>query len=170
MNPLRLAVVILVALVLQVSLFARFSYDGARPDVMILLALAGGFAMGSERGAVVGFASGLAFDVVLTTPLGLSALVYTLVGYGIGAVGSTVIRSSSWIVPAVALVGSAAGMVLYAVVAEVLGQAALTGPPLTAIVVVVSTVNAVLAPVAVRAMRWVREPEADSRRHPYFVR
>ena len=170
MNPVRLAVVILVGLVLQVSLFARFSYDGARPDVMILLALAGGFAMGSERGAVVGFSAGLAFDVVLTTPLGLSALVYTLVGYAVGTVGSSVIRSSSWIVPLVALIGSAAGVVLYAVVAEVFGQAAFTGPPLTAIVVVVSTVNAVLAPVAVRAMRWVRESEADSRRHPYFIR
>jgi rod shape-determining protein MreD len=170
MNPVRLAAVVLVGLVLQVSLFARFSYDGARPDVMILLALAGGFVMGSERGAVVGFAAGLAFDVVLTTPLGLSALVYTLVGYGVGAVGNTVLRSSFWIVPLVAAIGSAAGMLLYAVVAEVFGLAAFAGPPLTAIVVVVSAVNAVLAPVAVRAMRWARGSESDTRRHPYFIR
>lgn len=170
MSPFRLAVVVLVGLVLQVSLFSTFSYEGARPDVMVLLAIAGGFVMGSERGAVVGFAAGLAFDVVLTTPMGLSALVYTLVAYGVGAVGNSVLRSSAWIAPAVAAVASAAAMLLYAVVAEMFGQAAFTGPPLTAIVVVVSAVNAVLAPLAVRAMRWVRQSEADSRRHPYFIR
>jgi rod shape-determining protein MreD len=169
-NPVRLAVVVLVGLVLQVCLFSRFSYDGARPDVMVLLAIAGGFVMGSERGAVVGFTAGLAFDVLLTTPLGLSALVYTLVAYGVGAVGTTVVRSSPWIPPAVVGGASVAAMLLYAVVAEVFGQAAFTGPPLTAIVVVVSAVNAVLAPLAVRAMRWVRQSEADSRRHPYFLR
>ncbi len=170
MNPLRLAAVILVGLVLQVCLFSKFSYDGARPDVMVLLAIAGGFVMGSERGAVVGFSAGLAFDVLLTTPLGLSALVYTLVAYGVGAIGGSVLRSSLWIGPLVAIVGSAAGMLLYAVVAQVFGLAAFAGPPLTAIVVVVSAVNAVLAPVAVRAMRWARQSEADSRRHPYFIR
>ncbi|NLD76210.1 MAG: rod shape-determining protein MreD [Acidimicrobiales bacterium] len=170
MNPARLAVVVLVGLVLQVSLFSRFSYDGARPDVMILLALAGGFVLGSDRGAVVGFASGLAFDILLTTPLGLSALVYTLVAYSVGAIGDSVLRSTFWIVPLVAAAGSAVGMILYAVVAEVFGQPAFSGPPLTAIVVVVSAVNAVLAPLAVRAMRWVRQSEADNRRHPYFIR
>lgn len=170
MNPVRLAAVVLAALVLQVCLFARFSYEGARPDVMILVAVAGGFIAGSDRGAMVGFVTGLAFDVVLSTPLGLTALVYTLVGYGAGAIGNTVLRSTFWIVPAVAAAVSAAGMLLHAVVAEVFGQAAFSGPPLTAIVVVVAAVNAVLAPLAVRAMRWARNSEADGRRYPYFIR
>ena len=72
MNPFRLGVVVLVALVLQVCLFSRFSYEGARPDVMILVAIAAGLVAGAERGALVGFVAGLAYDVVLTTPLGLS--------------------------------------------------------------------------------------------------
>ena len=170
MNPLRLAAVIFGALILQVCLFSRFSYEGARPDVMLLIAIVGGFVAGSERGAVVGFAAGLAFDVVLTTPLGLSALVYTVVAFVVGAVAGTVLRSSMWIVPLVALSASAAGMLLYAVVAELLGQPAFSGPPLTAIVVVVSTVNAALAPLALRVLRWARDGEADGRRHPYFIR
>jgi len=79
------------------------------------------------------------------------------------------VRSVAWIGPVVVAVGSAAGMVLYAVVAEVLGQAAFTGPPLTAIVVVVAAVNTALAPIVVRAVRWARLDEADAR-HPFFLR
>ena len=170
MNPAKVAAAILVALVVQVSLLARFSFDGAQPDVMILQAIAAGFVAGPEKGAVVGFAAGLAFDVVLATPFGLSAFVYTLVGYTVGVVAGSVIRSSWWIAPTVVAVASAAGMVLYALVGEVLGQATLSGPPLTAIVVVVAAVNALLAPLAVRAMRWARVSDADHRRHPFFAR
>ncbi|MBK6855302.1 MAG: rod shape-determining protein MreD [Microthrixaceae bacterium] len=169
MIPARLGAVVFTALVLQVSLFSRFSFDGARPDVMILVAVVGGFVCGADRGAVIGFTAGLAYDLVLSTPLGLSAFVYTLVGYTVGAVASSVVRSAPWIGPVVVALGSAAGMVLYALVAEVLGQAAFSGPPLTAIVVVVAAVNTVLAPIVVRAMRWARQDEADAR-HPYFLR
>ena len=169
MNPVRLGVVVITALLLQVSLFSQFSFDGARPDVMILVAVAGGFVAGAERGAVIGFVSGLAYDLVLTTPLGLSAFVYTLVGYTVGAIGSSVVRSAAWIGPVVVAVGSAAGMVLYAVVAGLLGQAAFRGPPLPAIVVVVAAVTAALAPIVVRAVRWARLDEADAR-HPFFLR
>lgn len=170
MSSIRLAAVVLGALVLQVCLLSRFSYDGARPDVMILLAVAAGFVAGADRGAMVGFVSGLALDVVLTTPFGLSALVYTLVGYTVGAFGNSVLRASWWIAPAVVTIGSAGGMFVYALVGEVLGQGAFEGPPLTAIVVVVSAVNAVLAPIAVRVMRWTRSDQPDQRRYPYLAR
>ena len=54
----RLAIVVLGALTLQVTLLSRFSYEGARPDVMILLAVLAGYLGGPDRGAIVGFASG----------------------------------------------------------------------------------------------------------------
>jgi rod shape-determining protein MreD len=162
-------VVVLGALTLQVSLFSRFSYDGARPDIMILLAVLAGFSMGPERGAIVGFASGLAFDLVLSTPFGLSALVYTIVGYGVGAATGGVVRTSRWLPSAIAAAGSAAGMLLYAVIGAVVGEATFDGPPLTAIVVYVAAINAVLAPLAIRALAWVRTDERD-RRQTLFSR
>jgi len=169
-NVAKASLVILITLILQVCLLARFSFDGAKPDIMILLAIAAGFVAGPEKGATIGFASGLAFDVVLTTPFGLSAFVYTLVGYGVGALGASVVRSSWWIAPAVAAVASTAGVLLYAMVGAVLGEATLSGPPLTAIVVVVAAVNALLAPAAVWAMRWVRVSDADHRRQTFLAR
>lgn len=165
----RTALVIVVALMLQVTLFARFSYEGARPDLMILLAIMAGYRLGPERGAIVGFAAGVSFDIVLTTPLGLSALVYTIVGYSVGAVTAGMVRTSRWAPPLVAAVGSAAGMVLYALVGSVLGEPTLSGPSLASIVVLVSAVNALLAPLAVRALAWAKTDDRD-RRQPFYAR
>ena len=169
MSAARTALVVVSALILQVCLFSRFSYDGARPDVMLLVAVLAGYVLGPERGAIVGFASGLALDVVLTTPFGLSALIYTLVAYGVGTVTAGVVRSSRWIPSAVAAVGSAVGVLAYAVAGAVLGVATLEGPPLTTIVVYVAVLNAVLAPLAVRALAWVRTDDRD-RHQPFFAR
>jgi rod shape-determining protein MreD len=169
-NAAKVAVVVMVTLTLQVCLFARFSYEGARPDLLVLLAVAAGFVVGAEKGAIVGFAAGLAFDVVLATPFGLSALVYTVVGYAVGVLYANVVRAAWWISPVLVGLASAAAMVLYALVGSVLGQATFKGPPLAAIVVVVAALNAVLAPLAIRAMRWARTDDMDRRRHPYWAR
>lgn len=165
----RTALVVLSALVLQVCLLSRFSYEGARPDVMILLAVVAGYLLGPERGAIIGFASGLAFDVVLSLPLGLSAFVYTIVGYSVGAATSGMVRTGRLIAPAVAAVGSAAGMILYALIGRIFGVPTLSGPSLAAIVVLVAAVNALLAPVAVRAISWARTDGRD-RRQTFFSR
>lgn len=169
MNPVKVGAVILTTLILQVSLFSKFSYDGARPDLMVLLAIAAGFVAGPDRGAIVGFASGLAIDVLLATPFGLSALVYTIVGYLVGAIGGTVLRASWWIGPVVVALASAVAMVLYALVGELVGVATLDGAPLTAIVVVVGAVNLALAPVAIRALTWSRTDDRD-RSQVFFAR
>lgn len=169
MNWAKLAVVILATLVLQVSLLSRFSYEGARVDLMVLLAICAGFVGGPERGAVVGFAAGLSFDVVLATPLGLSALVYTLVGFAVGSASGSVLRSAWWIAPLVAAAASAAAMIFYAVIAEVLGLGSFDGPPLASIVVLVAAVNALAAPLATRGIRWTLVgPRA--RTHPFTPR
>lgn len=169
MSPGRLAVVIVGFLTLQVTLLSRFSYEGARPDVMVLLAVLAGYLAGPDRGAIVGFASGLAFDVVLSTPFGLSALTYTIVGYAVGAVTGGMVRSSRFAPSLVGAAGSAAATLLYAVIGAVLGQPTLEGPSLTAIVVVVAAVNAVIAPLAARALSWAIADDRD-RRTPFAIR
>ena len=169
MSPGRLAVVVAGFLTLQVTLFARFSFDGARPDVMVLLAVLAGYLAGPDRGAIVGFVSGLAFDVVLSTPFGLSALTYTIVGYAVGAATAGMVRSSRLAPVVVAAAGSAAAMVLYAVIGAVLGQPTLEGPSLAAIVGLVAVLNAVLAPLAVRALSWAIADDRD-RRTPFAIR
>jgi rod shape-determining protein MreD len=123
------------------------------PDFMLLVAVAGGITAGPTRGSALGFASGMLIDLFLPTPMGLSALVFTLVGYGVGVATTGVLRSAWYIPVLTAGAASVAGVGLYAVVGWVLGEGTLTGH-LATIAAVVGLSNAVLAPVAVKLVDW----------------
>ena len=150
---LRLPIMFLAALLLQTTVLARMRVWGVMPDFMLLVAVAGGIAAGASRGATLGFASGMLIDLFLPTPLGLSALVFTLVGYGVGVANTGVLRSA-WYIPVLTAGGaSVAGVALYALVGSVLGERMINGH-LATIAFVVGVSNAVLAPVAVRFVDW----------------
>lgn len=80
----RLILVGLPALALQTTFFAEVKIFGVVLQIMLALSIAAGLAGGSENGALAGFVFGLMFDLVLTSPLGLSALVYGAAGWGAG--------------------------------------------------------------------------------------
>jgi rod shape-determining protein MreD len=150
---LRLPIMLIGALLLQTTVLARIRVFGVMPDFMLLVAIAAGIAAGPIRGAALGFASGMLIDLFLPTPLGLSALVFTLVAYGV-AVANTGVLRSAWYIPVLtAGAASAAGVVLYAVIGGVLGEPMVTGHLVT-IAAVVGVSNAVLAPVGVKFVDW----------------
>jgi len=149
----RLPIMFIAALLLQTTVLARLRVWGVMPDFMLLVAVAGGITAGPTRGATLGFASGLLIDLFLPTPLGLSALVFTLVGYGVGVANTGVLRSAWYIPVLTAAGGSVAGVVLYALIGSVLGERMIDGH-LATIAVVVGVSNAVLAPVAVKFVDW----------------
>ena len=80
----KIPLVVLLFLVLHLTVLSRLRIGGAAPDVMLLLAIAAGVVGGPQLGALLGFSAGLVLDLFLETPLGLSALVFCLVGYGVG--------------------------------------------------------------------------------------
>jgi len=144
---------LITALLLQTAVLARIQVFDVMPDFMLLVAVAAGITAGPTRGAALGFASGMVIDLFLPTPLGLSALVFTLVGYGVGVAHAGVLRSA-WYIPMLTAGGaSTAGVVLYAVAGSMLGERMLTGHLVT-IALVVGLSNAVLAPVAVGLVGW----------------
>jgi len=141
------------ALLLQTTVLAKLRFWGVMPDFMLLVAVAAGITAGATRGAAIGFASGMLIDLFLPTPLGLSALVFTLVGYGVGVANTGVLRSA-WYIPVLTAGGaSVAGVLLYAVAGSVLGERMINGH-LATIALVVGLSNAVLAPVAVKFVDW----------------
>ena len=81
---LRLALVVITAVVLQTTLFTHLRIDGVAPDVGLVCVLAVAYEDGPDTGAWFGFVMGLSIDLFLTTPLGLSALAYALTGYAVG--------------------------------------------------------------------------------------
>lgn len=161
MIPGRVALVGFVTLLLQVTLISPIDVGGARPDVVLLFAIVAGMETDSERGAVAGFALGLAFDLLLDTPAGLTALTLTLVGWGVGAAKDAVLRSSWVITLALVAVASMAGTLLYAGLAVVFGVTVVAGD-LPAIVGVVAVVNALLSRPMRWAVHWAYGPERRS--------
>ena len=151
---LRAGIVLLVALVLHTSVFPQLRIADVRPDVMLLLAALGGLAAGPQVGAVFGFACGLAVDLLLQTPLGLSALTFSLIAYCVGTFQGVLLRSAVWLTPAVAAAASAVGVLVFALAGAVLGQAHLITPAVFTVMALVALLNAVLALPAARAVAW----------------
>ncbi len=149
----RVPLVLLTLLLLHTTVLADVRVLDVMPDVMLLVAVAAGITGGAVRGATIGFVSGLAVDVFLRGPMGLSALVFTLVGYAMGVVHTGVLRPSWYLRSLAALAGSAGGVVLYAVIGTILGEQ-LVDLRLITVAMVVGVANAVLAPVVVRVVAW----------------
>ena len=151
---LRLLMVGLPVLALQTTLLADMRPAGVAIQAMLLLSVAGGIAGGPERGALAGFVMGFLFDLVLTSPLGLHALVYGLAGFLAGYINSLTIDHPRWLVVLVVGVASAAATAIYPVAAALIGEPVVFSPRLITIVVVVSVANMALAVPALWLMRW----------------
>jgi rod shape-determining protein MreD len=155
---LRLAALLLVGIVAQTTVVPDVRIGGVCPDLMLLIAICGGLVGGPEKGAFLGFGCGFLADLFLqTTPLGLSALAYCLIGFAVGMLRGRVLREGWLFAPLVALVASAAGVVVFVVAGAMVGQSQLTsgGPrSLAEIASIVGAMNAVLAFGAIRIVTW----------------
>jgi rod shape-determining protein MreD len=161
---LRTVLVLVVGLLLQTTVVLNLRIADAHPDIMLLFPIAAALVGGPVEGTVMGFLAGMASDLVLPTPFGLSALVGCLLGFGVGLVVRGREYAGPWLPPLAALTGSAGAVMLYAVLGAVLGQDQFLKANLAAIVGVVAVTNAVLALPAVAPMRWVLAPRAGSTR------
>lgn len=80
----RVALLVVLAAVLQVSGVASVRILGGSPDLVPLLVGALALFAGAVPAALVGFSAGLLLDLVLDQSVGASSLVLTLVGYAVG--------------------------------------------------------------------------------------
>ena len=78
---IRLALIVIVAVVLQVSFFSFLSIIGATPYLVPVVVVSLGLLGGGVVGAVSGFAAGLLMDSLLLQTLGVSSLVLLSIGY-----------------------------------------------------------------------------------------
>jgi rod shape-determining protein MreD len=123
---LRVAVLLVVAIVLQTSVGSDLRIERVAPDFMLLLAICAGLFGGARQGMLVGFACGLLSDIWLTnTPLGLSALTFCLLGYCVGALRATLVPEGWLLVPVLAFVATAVGVIGFVVIGDVVGQSQL---------------------------------------------
>ena len=81
---LVLAGVLVVAVLVQSTVLARLTLAGARPDLLVLAVVSVAVATDPTTGAAFGFVAGLVADLLFDLPVGVSALVYTAVGFAVG--------------------------------------------------------------------------------------
>ncbi|MEA2298447.1 MAG: hypothetical protein QOF77_1383 [Solirubrobacteraceae bacterium] len=81
---LRLATLGLAAVILQVAAVSQFTLFGINADITPLVVASAGLLTGAVAGSMLGFGMGLFVDLALVQTLGVSALIYTLIGYGAG--------------------------------------------------------------------------------------
>jgi rod shape-determining protein MreD len=154
----RLGLLLLGAVVLQISGVAGIRLLGGNPDLVPLLVAAVGLYAGSVSGAVCGFLAGLLLDLSVGQDLGASSLVLTAVGYWVGRFRE--IRDPAHglapvAVAAAATVGYAAGM---AVVSFMLSIDAEVSVLVFREMLAAAFLNSLLALPAFWLVRWVLRP------------
>lgn len=89
LDSVKIAVLLFVAAIAEVSIFAPLHVFGAAPDILLVTLVAVSLLRGSVAGAVGGFFAGLIVDTASLGTLGLTSLVLTLAGFWIGRYGET---------------------------------------------------------------------------------
>jgi rod shape-determining protein MreD len=107
--------------VLQVSFMPHLRLFGVVPDLGLVLAIAVAYHDDAEAAAIVGFVTGLGFDLFLRTPVGASALAYAVTGYLTGVVQAGLIRSSRWLPFALGGLGGFVGGLMFVGIAILAG-------------------------------------------------
>ncbi|MEX2100416.1 MAG: rod shape-determining protein MreD [Acidimicrobiia bacterium] len=161
-RTLRLALVVISAVVLQTTLFTHLRIDGVAPDIGLVAVLAVAYEEGPESGAWFGFVMGLAIDLFLTTPLGLSALSFALTGYSVGVFQAGMVRTTPRLAPLLGFFGGLFGGLVFITVGALVGQNGFLSFESLKIVVIAALYDALIAPIVFPIVRRAaREPHHD---------
>jgi rod shape-determining protein MreD len=146
----------LLAMLLSNELALSLPMFGIGPDLLVVVVVAFSIGERPRSAAMAGFAAGLARDLLLTTPAGLSAFSYAVTGYGVSLVG--VPRGVG---PVVGLFagGTFAAQLIYGLGAVFLGPQ-VDPSPLPRMLLVTTAYNALISPLLMPLLGRVVRPEA----------
>jgi len=157
LDAVKAAVLLFVAAIAQVSIFAQVHVLGGVPDLLLVTLVAVALLRGSVAGAIGGFYAGLLVDSASLGELGLTSLVLTIAGYWIGRYGETTGRDRAH----APILSVAVVTVLYlfglVVVHFVLGETAPAGTVLRGLVPAI-VMNLVLAAFVYAPVRFLLRP------------
>lgn len=121
---LAAAATVVVAIAVQSTVLASATLLRVIPQLVLVVIVSFAYLEGERVGMVTGFTAGLLQDLLLPPPslVGLTALVYTLIGYGVGALREYTASESVWTPVLAVAAASAAAEFGYASMAIILGQ------------------------------------------------
>lgn len=114
MRSIIFLLIVIVAILLQATVFNFLQVAGVKPDLVLMLVVFNGFLRGSREGAFLGFLAGLILDIFTGGYIGMNALSLMLVGYLVGLAEARFYKESVIIISLVTfMVGMINQLVLY---------------------------------------------------------
>lgn len=148
LRSIVIGALIVAAIVLQTVVLARITVFGFRPDLVLVLVLAVAIRDGPLAGARVGAVAGLGMDLLITSaPVGLSVLIYAVVGHLAGVARPYLAPGSVSAPVLLAFVTGIGATAAYGALAAALSDVVVTGSLLVQAALVVGLVNALLSPL-----------------------
>lgn len=120
-----IAALLVLALALQTTVLTRATLLGVIPGLVLVVVVSLAFTDGERVGTVAGFFGGLLLDLRLEDPsaiMGLTALIYTMIGYIVGAAQKYSTSESVWMPVVVVAAASAVAEFSYATFSIMFGQ------------------------------------------------
>jgi len=153
----RLAVMLLIAILLQTALAPHLRLLGAYPDFALIVVVCVALVKGSETGAVFGFLTGFVSAIALMEPFGLSAFVFVLVGYLAGRYAETADLSAGFAPLLSVFAATLVANVLFAMAQFLLAREVPLGFFLGRVLLPSLVLNTLLAaPIYVLVRVWLR--------------
>lgn len=143
------------AVILQTTLFSRLDDLGFYADIVMVVVIVSARWLDPEPALLLGFTGGIIYDLNGTTPIGLRAMVFTIVAYAAVrvAASSDATHSSGAVVVTIL---SFAGVLLFTMVGTLFGQGSLRGISVLQTFVLLPAFNGLLSlvvgPVVKRVM------------------
>jgi rod shape-determining protein MreD len=141
----RVGVLLLLAVVLQVSGFSQLTVFDGHADLVVLTVAAIAYYGGSVSGCAAGFTAGLLVDLLTGATMGASSLVLTAIGYGVGRYREVRDPSHGLMPLAVGTVATACWVVAFAAVSLMLDIGARVSPLVLRDMILTVLLNALLA-------------------------
>jgi rod shape-determining protein MreD len=142
---LRLGAVALLVVFFQIGVVSEVPVFGVNAELCALLVAFAGLLCGSLAGAAVGFAVGLFIDLALLQTLGLTSLIFTLIGYWCGRLRELRDPQAALTPLLVGVVASAVALVGYSLMEFMLGVDAPVSFELLRVIVLGVVVNTIVA-------------------------
>ena len=152
-----LIAVIVTAILLQSTVFSQLRLLGVRPELLYLVTILIALQEGPNEGAIVGFTCGLAQDMLLDQPMGITALTLTLLGYAVGMARQYIVSPSPLVPTIVVAISTALGVAFYEIVTFLLGQFEAGFSYAVKVALLTALYNAVLTPILAPLLRRIVE-------------
>ena len=142
---MRVGLALVLAVVLQLSTFSQMPILGGQFDIVVLVVAAVAYYAGAISGCAVGFAAGFLLDLLSGATMGVSSLLLTAVGYGVGRFSEVRDPSHGLLPLAVGAVATGAWVLAFAAVSFMLDVGATVSPLVLRDMLVTVLLNTLLA-------------------------